>query len=47
MVKPIVVLDGQVVGTWSVRDGVSAFRPLAADAIAAERADVDRFLTST
>ena len=54
MVKPLVVSDGQVVGTWSYRRGrrpraleVDAFRPLTRPetaALEAEAADVGRFV---
>lgn len=47
MVRPTVLADGEVVGTWSLRTGVDAFRPLTVeerDAVALELEDVGRFL---
>ena len=43
MVKPLVVRDGRAVGTWS-RRGVEPFPGEKAADVAAEMADVERFL---
>lgn len=40
MIKPVVVSDGEVIGTWSARTGVDPFRPF----LPAERAAVTRAL---
>ena len=47
LIRPTVLSDGEVVGTWSVRAGVEAFRRLTAEERAGvdlELADVERFL---
>ena len=45
--RPTVLSDGEVVGTWSLRAGVEAFRRLTAEdraGLDVELADVERFL---
>ncbi len=47
LIRPTVLSDGEVVGTWSVRAGVDKFRRLSAEeraALDSELADVQRFL---